>query len=89
MVGNRLVIVYCPHPKLIVGRITDEKVRKVIPITIEDQTLVSLPKYKNIRRFLSSELMDQNLKCWFNSEFNIVTLPEDRNTSNFCLIPNN
>jgi len=89
MVGNRLVIVYCPHPKLIVGKITDEKVRKVIPITIEDPKLRSLPTYKNVRRFLSSELMDQNMKCWFNAEFNMVTLPEDRNYSNFCLIPNN
>jgi len=89
MVGNRLVIIYCPHPKLIVGKITDEKVRKVIPITIEDPKLDSLPNYKNVRRFLSSELMDQNMKCWFNSEFHLITIPEDRNSSNFCLIPNN
>lgn len=89
MVGNKLVIVYCPHPKLIVGKITDEKVRKVIPITIDDPEFKSLPDYKNVRRFLSSELMDQSMKCWFNSEFNLITLPEDRNTSNFCLIPNN
>lgn len=89
MVGNKLVIVYCPHPKLIQGPITDEKVRKVIPITIEDPKLVKLPNFENIKRFLSSELLDQNMKCWFNSEFNLVTLPEDRNSSNFCLIPNN
>jgi len=72
-----------------VGKITDEKVRKVIPITIEDPKLDSLPNYKNVRRFLSSELIDQNMKCWFNSEFNLITIPEDRNSSNFCLIPNN
>jgi hypothetical protein len=89
MVGNKLVIIYCPHPKLIVGKITDEKVRKIIPITIEDSNLESLPKYKDIRRFLSTELLDQNMKCWFNSEFDLVTLPKDRNNSNFCLIPNN
>ena len=28
-IGNRLVIVYCPHPKLIVDEITDSKVRKI------------------------------------------------------------
>jgi len=89
MVGKKLVIVYCPHPKLIVGKLTDEKVRKVIPITIDDPQLSSLPNYKNVRRFLSTELMEQNMKIWFNLEFNLVTIPEDRNTSNFCLIPNN
>ncbi len=89
MIDNKLVIIYCPHPKLIIGKLTDEKVRKVIPITIEDSELSSLPKYENVKRFLSTELMDQNMKCWFNSEFNLVTIPEDRNYSNFCLIPNN
>jgi len=88
MVGKRLVIVYCPHPKLISGEITDSKVRKINPVTIEDSTLENLPTYETIREFISSELLDQNMKCWFNSEFSIVTLPEDRNGSNWCLIPN-
>jgi hypothetical protein len=88
MVGNRLVIVYCPHTKLIMGDVSDEKVRKVIPITIEDPSITELPKYKNVRKILSSELMDRNMKCWFNNEFSIVTLPDDRNNSNWCLITN-
>jgi hypothetical protein len=87
MVGNRLVIVYCPHPKLISGDITDSKVRKINPITIEDPNVAGLPLYEP-RTFLSTELMDQSLKCWFNNEFSLVTIPEDRNLQNWCLVPN-
>lgn len=88
MVGNRLVIVYCPHPKLISGEITDSKVRKVNPITVEDPKLDGLPQYNKICEFLSSTLMDQFLSCWFNNEFSIVTIPADLNGQNWCLFPN-
>lgn len=88
MVGKRLVIVYCPHPKLINGEITDAKVRRVNPITIEDKDLTELPNYENIRNFVSVEIMESNLRCWFNEQFSIVTLPEDKNHANWCLIPN-
>lgn len=88
MVGNRLVIVYCPHPKLISGEITDSKVRKINPITIEDSTLTELPPYEKIKEFISSDLLDQYLRCWFNNEFSIVTIPNDRNSQNWCLVPN-
>ena len=60
-----------------------------MPITIRDSNLESLPDYKNVKKFLSSQLLDQNMKCWFNSEFSLVTIPENRNFSNYCLIPNN
>lgn len=89
MVGNKLVIVYCPHPKLLIGEISDVKVRKISPITIEDPALTSLPKYKKINDFISSNLLDQHMSCWFNSEFTIITIPEDRNGSKWCLISNN
>jgi hypothetical protein len=88
MVGKRLVIVYCPHPKLISGEITDSKVRKVNPITVEDPNLEGLPQYDRICEFLSSTLMDQFLSCWFNNEFSIVTIPADFNGQNWCLFPN-
>lgn len=88
MVGDRLVIIYCPHPKLITGEITDKKVRKINPITIEDPSLTGLPQYENIKEFMSVSLMEQNMACWFNYEFTIVTIPEDRNKSNWCLLPN-
>lgn len=88
MVGNRLVIVYCPHPKLITGELTDEKVRKVNPITVEDKNLKGLPQYRQIKQFLSGDLMTKNMKCWFNNEFSIITIPEDRHRCNWCLVAN-
>lgn len=88
MVGDKLVIVYCPHPKLISGEITDSKVRKITPITIEDPDLEGLPVYDKIYEFISSTLMEQHMKCWFNYEFSLITIPEDRNKSNWCLVPN-
>lgn len=88
MVGNKLVIVYCPHPKLITGDITDSKVRKINPITIEDETLTGLPEYEKICEFISSDLLDKYIRCWFNNEFSLVTIPEDRNGQNWCLVPN-
>ena len=89
-VEEKLVIVYCPHPKLIetIGEtITDLNVRKVNPITIDDPNL-KMKEYKNIVNFNSNDLLDSNMKCWFNNTFSIVTLPEDRNFSNWCLVPN-
>jgi len=88
MVGKRLVIVYCPHPKLITGDITDAKVRKINPITIEDPKLAAIPAYDKICEFISTDLLDQYLKCWFNNSFSLVTIPEDRNGQNWCLVPN-
>jgi hypothetical protein len=89
-VDNKLVIVYCPHPKLIkvIGEeITDANVRKVNPITIEDPKL-EFPRYKSIIQFSSNDLLEQHMKCWFNDTFSIITIPEDRNYSNWCLVPN-
>ena len=88
MVGNRLVIVYCPHPKLITGEITDSKVRKINPITIEDPNLLQLPEYDKICEFISTDLMEQYIRCWFNNEFSLVTIPDDRYGQNWCLVPN-
>jgi hypothetical protein len=89
MVDSKLVIIYCPHPKLIkiIGEeLTDSNVRKVNPITIEDPNL-KLKDYKLIS-FSSNDLLETNMKCWFNDLFSIITLPEDRNFSNWCLVPN-
>jgi len=88
MVGKRLVVVYCPHPKLITGEINDSKVRKINPITIQDPELVELPQYERLCDFISSDLLDQYIRCWFNNEFSLVTIPDDRNGQNWCLIAN-
>jgi hypothetical protein len=88
MVGKKLVVVYCPHPKLINDSITDAKIRKVSPITVSDD-LLAFPEFKNKSEFLSTVLLNQNMKCWFNKDFSLITIPESRNYSNFCLVPNN
>jgi hypothetical protein len=88
MVGDKLVIVYCPHPKLITGEVTDSKVRKINPITVKDKNLTSLPPYEKISELISTDLMQKNMKCWFNNEFSIVTIPNDRMSQNWCLFPN-
>jgi len=89
-VGDRLVIIYCPHPKLIkiIGEeINDLNVRKINPITIEDPKLI-MPEFKNIVNIDSDDLLESNMKCWFDETFSIVTLVEDKNYSNWCLVPN-
>lgn len=89
---NRLVIVYCPHPKLIkiLGEeYTDSNVRKVSPITIDDPNLsATMKEYKNIISFSSNDLLDSYMKCWFDDNFSIITVPEDHNKSGWCLVTN-
>ncbi|MCF7927048.1 MAG: hypothetical protein K9L74_05685 [Candidatus Izimaplasma sp.] len=87
VVNNRLVIIYCPHTKPISGKITDESVRKITPLTIEDEDFNGLPDYETVS-VLSSTWMNDNFKCWFNDEFSIITIPNDRNKSDFVLTCN-
>ncbi len=84
VVNNRLVIVYCPHTKSIVGNINDSNVRKITPLTIEDDSFEGLPDYDKIT-VLSTTWMNTYLRCWFNDEFSIITVPHDRYKSNFVL----
>ena len=85
--NGRIVIIFCPHTKLISGQITNDKIKKVIPITVEIPN-ISLPNYNNILNFSSNLLFNLNLKCWFNNEFSILTIPKSHDDSEFCLIPN-
>jgi hypothetical protein len=88
MIGNKLVIFYAPHPKLISGKITDDKVRKINRLVVEDPDLQQLPPFKSIYNFISSNMLDQYLKCWFNDEFSLLTIPYVRYGQNWALIPN-
>jgi hypothetical protein len=91
LIGDKLVIVYCPHPKLISDPITDLKVRKINPITLNDPELISKMKelkHEKVSKFISSKFLDQHMQCWFNDVFSIITVPENRNYANFCLIVN-
>ena len=85
--NGRIVIVFCPHTKLIVGQITKDKVNKIIPITVDIPKLF-IPSYKDKKDFSSKQLFDLNLKCWFNTELSIVTLQKNSSDLDFCLIPN-
>lgn len=88
MINDKLVIIYCPHPKMISGTIDDEKVRKINPLTMVDPFLTKLPKYKNIYDFNSSDIDNECIKCWFNKDFNIITIPKNKEKHNWCLIDN-
>jgi hypothetical protein len=83
-----LVVIYCPHTKLISGKITDKKVRKLTPITIKmdpefDRMMDNLEnqksEYSEFRKnFISSDaLMGDKLGCWFNDEFTIIINSDD------------
>jgi len=83
-----LVIIYCPHTKLISGKITDKKVRKLTPITIKmdpefEKMMDNLENQKSeysefIKNFISSDaLMGDKLGCWFNDEFTIIINSDD------------
>lgn len=87
-VNNRLLIIYCPHTKPISGKITDETVRKITPLTIEDENFNGLPTYEEIVIVNSDDWMNKNLKCWANPEFSIVTIPKNEDKSNFVFVCN-
>jgi len=88
LIDGKLVIIYCPHPKLISGDMTDVKVRRINPITVIDSNLPAELSYENTISIMSSELLEKHVECWFNDSYTIVTIPEDRNKSNFCLVLN-
>ena len=99
-----LVIVYCPHTKLLSGKITDKKVRKLTPLTIkmdEEFTIImdflekKMPTEPFSKNCISSDaLMEEKLGCWFNDEFTIVIQSDDvdgpktHTNQDWCLITN-
>jgi hypothetical protein len=99
-----LIIVYCPHTKLISGKITDKKVRKLTPLTIkmdkEFKGIMSnlekqIPESDFSKNCISSDaLMEEQLGCWFNDEFTIMIRSDDVDGSrthlnqDWCLITN-
>ncbi len=90
-----LVIVYCPHTKLISGKITDKKVRKLTPLTIkmdyefsfmikhlENEIPIEFSNMGFKTNCISSDaLMEETLGCWFNDEFTIVISPDEVDSS--------
>jgi len=85
-VDGKLVIFYCPHTKLIRGELTDSKVRKINYMLVEGVS--TIPNYE-IKEFTTLPLLEQNMRCWFNETFSIVTTPSrSRDFSNFFLLLN-
>jgi hypothetical protein len=99
-----LVIVYCPHTKLISEKITDKKVRKLTPLTIKmDREFIEL--MDNLERQVpesgfktncmsSDALMEETLGCWFNDVFTIIIHSDEiegsrtHKNQDWCLITN-
>ena len=84
---NLLVVVYCPHTKLISGKITDKKVRKLTPLTIKMNEefnfildLLEKEVSKDVSEWTgisSDALIEEKIGCWFNDEFTIVIQPQE------------
>ena len=99
-----LVIVYCPHTKLISGKLTDKKVRKLTPITIkmnkEFTTIMDFLEQKypvepfSKNAISSDALMEYKMGCWFNDEFTLIIYSDDVDgprthmNQDWCLISN-
>lgn len=92
--GSKLAVIYTPHTKLIQGQLTDYKVKKISTIsTYLDNKINFMDRLHEVTPFSSNKLMDMYIKCWFNNEFSLITIPRETNQSEdndllFCLIPN-
>lgn len=93
--NNRILsIIYAPHTKLIQGSLTEYKVKKISMIS------TYLPSEESSYRNLSHKILERStafdsdndlmklyVKCWFNNEFSLITIPNN-NKPLFCLVPN-
>ena len=87
IVGDKIVIVYCPHPRNLKERTvyTDEIIRKVNPMTLRLSPGFEFPKFE-VRNFLSSKMLLESYECWFNYGLNIQTVPAGRVASDWVLV---
>ena len=82
--NNKLFIAYCPHTKL-VPCYTDREIRH-LKVIISNYTLE--PPSCDYDTIDSSILLNSNLQCWFNKDFDIITIPSrESKESNFVLSP--
>jgi len=92
--NNRILsIIYAPHTKLIQGSLTEYKVKKVSMISTylpPNESCYRNLSHKILERstsFDSDDLMKLYIKCWFNDELSLITIPNN-NKPLFCLVPN-
>ena len=87
LVDNKLIIVYCPHTKLINPPLTNQKIQKISSVVVE--TDIKLPEYEVVN-FTSSEYLSKNIRCWVNIDFSLITIPNDQQRfMSFNLVLNN
>ena len=77
-VGNKIIIVYCSHTKLIKDGISENKVKKVMPITLQLQENENLPEFKPAAEITTAQLFANNYSCWFNDTFTLLIDYEDK-----------
>lgn len=83
-VDDKLFIAYCPHTKL-VPKYTDREIRHLKIIVSNFNYEMPDYNYVNID---SSIFLNSNMQCWFNNDFDIITIPNDnKKESNFVLHP--
>lgn len=92
IIEDKLSIIYTPHTKLIQGQLTEYKIKKISTISTYKPENILFDSRVDIIPFSSNKLMDMYIKCWFNDEFSLITIPE-HNVSEiteplFCLVPN-
>jgi hypothetical protein len=94
MVDDKLCIIYCPHPKLIQQnpadpkeklQLTSHKIKKISTIVTKLPSVVQFSD-KVYAQFSSNELLKMWIKCWFNDDFSLITVPDEN--IQFCLVPN-
>ena len=81
---NTIVVIYCPHPSYIKTRLSDPKVRLVIPHTVKNLNF----KFQNLVPFKIKSIENLDLKVWFNHTFSMIVTPHDYNHSKWLLMPN-
>lgn len=84
--SGKTLIVYCPHTKLIKGEVTSAKVKKITPFVVD--LTIKEENFEKIYPFSSLEMMGKNVQCWFNDQFNLITIPSpSMGYSDFVLSP--
>lgn len=79
-----LVVIYCPHPSYIKSKLSDSKVRLVIPYTIKNVKF----NFEKAVPFSIRAIEDLDLKVWFNHTFSMIVSKHDYNHSKWMLVPN-
>jgi len=87
-IGKKVIIVYCSHTKLIKDEVTENKVKRVMPITLELQEGETFPEIKTATEVTTEDLFGINFSCWFNDTFSIIINNTNEKKATWSLILN-